>query len=103
MDLDVFAQKVSASRHGAIFHFTDTRNLDSIKKRGLLSHRRLAELGIIVPAPGGDQSSIHTAVARGLDRYVSLCLKKDHPMEGVARNDGRIKEAAYLAIRIANG
>jgi ssDNA thymidine ADP-ribosyltransferase, DarT len=81
------------------FHFTDTRNLDLIKKHGLLSRRRLKELGISIPAPGGNQWSMDSADRLGLDRYVSLCLTKSHPMEYPARRGGQIKEVMYLPIR----
>jgi hypothetical protein len=53
---------------------------------------------IEVPAPGGNEWS-HDADARtGLDRYVHLCFRPTHPMEFVARQDGRILDSVYLQI-----
>lgn len=78
MDLDAFLKDhvAKSEQQTTFFHFTDTRNLDLIKKHGLLSRRKLKELGIQIPAPGGNQWSMESADRLGLDRYVSLCLFK---------------------------
>ncbi len=101
MNLDEFLKNhvQKSEQQKTFFHFTDTRNLDLIKKHGILSRRKAKQMGIAIPAPGGNQISIQAADALGLDQYVSLCLKRGHPMEGAARNSGTIKDAAYLAIR----
>ena len=100
MDLDVFLQDHVAKgvRQNTFFHFTDTRNLDLIKKHGILSRRKLREMGINIPAPGGNQWSRDSADRLGLDRYVSLCLTPSHPMEFTARTSGQIEAATYLHI-----
>ena len=101
MDLDAFLNDhvAKSQQQTTFFHFTDTRNLDLIKKHGLLSRRKLKELGIQIPAPGGNQWSMESADRLGLDRYVSLCLTPSHPMEYGARQGGQIKEVVYLPIR----
>src|SRR5690349_18973301 len=101
MDLDTFLKEHvgKSTQQTTFFHFTDTRNIPFIKGQGILSRRKLKEKGIKVPAPGGNELSIQAADAAGLDRYVSLCLKKGHPMEGAARKEGTIKEVAYLGVR----
>lgn len=101
MDLDVFLKDhVSKGvRQNTFFHFTDARNIDLIKRHGLLSRRKLKELDIQIPAPGGNQWSMEAADRLGLDRYVSLCLTGSHPMEYAARNGGQIKDVVYLPIR----
>jgi ssDNA thymidine ADP-ribosyltransferase, DarT len=101
MDLDTFLKDHVAKgvRQTTFFHFTDTRNLDLIKKHGILSRRKLREMCIDIPAPGGNQWSRDAADRLELDRYVSLCLTPSHPMEFLARKGGQIKEATYLPIR----
>lgn len=80
------------------YHFTDTRNLPSIRQHGLLSWAELQQRGIQSVAPGGNDWS-HDADHRvGLDEYVHLCLMKEHPMEYRAREDGRIESSVFLRI-----
>lgn len=101
MELEIFLKK-HVDRSGqqrTFFHFTDTRNIPLIKKHGILSRRKMNEMGIEIPAPGGNEVSMRTADAAGLDAYVSLCLKTGHPMEGSAKKAGTIKEVAYLRIQ----
>jgi hypothetical protein len=83
----------------SFYHFTDRRNLPMIKERGgLYSLAMLRKMKIEVPAPGGNEWS-HDADGRiGLDRYVHLCFRPTHPMEYVARQDGRIVDSVYLQI-----
>ncbi|HUG80630.1 MAG TPA: DarT ssDNA thymidine ADP-ribosyltransferase family protein [Bryobacterales bacterium] len=82
----------------AFFHFTDRRNLQLIREHGLLSLARLREFGIEIPAPGGNKWSHDADEAKGLDEYVHLCLRDNHPMEYLAREDGRIERSIYLQI-----
>lgn len=83
----------------AFFHFTDTRNLDSIRRsEGLFSRRELKRRGISIPVPSGDDWSHRTDDRNGLDTYVHLCLVKDHPMEYVARQEGRIDQTRLIKI-----
>lgn len=48
--------------------------------------------------PGGNDLSHRLDENRGISDYVSLCLTQKHPMEHVARNDGRIPDPRYLRI-----
>ncbi len=86
-------------RVNALYHFTDRRNLASIREMGgLYSWASLREMGAEVEVPGGNDWS-HTADAfKGLDRYVHLCFRKSHPMEYSARQDGRLGESIFLQI-----
>ncbi len=34
----------------------------------------------------------------GMDRYVHLCFFREHPMEWLAKQDGRIRESRFLKI-----
>jgi len=79
-----------------LYHFTDTRNLPSIKARGgLLPWSQIK--GNVV-APGGNDWSHDADAINGQDNYVHLCFLPEHPMEYVARRDGRILESRFLRI-----
>src|SRR5712675_1869129 len=81
-----------------LFHFTDRRNLESIRAHGLL---RLAELGrraLPIAAPGGNRWSHEEDARRGLDEYIHLCLLGEHPMEWAARQSGHIQGTQFLRI-----
>jgi hypothetical protein len=80
------------------FHFTDTRNVPSIREHGLLSEKERERRKVSVVARGGNEWS-QTADARfGMDEYVHICLIDDHPMEYLARKDGRIEQSIYLEV-----
>lgn len=82
-----------------LFHFTDRRNLPSIKETGgLFSYAQLIEIGIEIPAPGGNEWSHEADAYKGMDRYVHLCFRPTHPMEHVARVEGRIVSSIFLSI-----
>jgi hypothetical protein len=83
----------------AFYHFTDRRNLDLIRQLGgLHSWAKLNEMGVDVPAPGGNEWSHDADVSRGLDRFVHLCFRPTHPMEFRAREEGRIGDSIFLHI-----
>lgn len=82
-----------------VWHFTDRSNLASIKGNGgLFSLRELRRLGIKIPAPGGNDWSHEADEGKGVDDFVHLALLNQHPMEYVARKDGRIKDTVWLKI-----
>jgi ssDNA thymidine ADP-ribosyltransferase DarT-like protein len=82
-----------------LYHFTDRRNLPSIRELGgLYSLARLNEMGVTIAAPGGNQWSHEADEGRGLDRFVHLCFKPTHPMEFRAREDGRVGDSIFLQI-----
>jgi len=83
----------------AIYHFTDRRNLSSIRELGglyLLS--KLQEMGVDIPNPGGNDWSHVADAEKGLDRYIHLCFRPNHPMEYVAREEGRIGDSIFLQV-----
>lgn len=82
----------------SFFHFTDARNLPSIRELGLLSMREIRQRNLIV-APGGNNWSIEADQRSGMDAYVHLGFFSDHPMEYVAKKEGRILTTRYLKIR----
>jgi hypothetical protein len=100
MDLKDFLKRISAStQHQRFYHFTDRRNLESIRKHGLLSTAELKRrdlFGSVVP--GGDANSQASDHASGTSHYVCLCFTQNHPMCHVARNDDRKLDPVYLQI-----
>ncbi|WP_448481438.1 DarT ssDNA thymidine ADP-ribosyltransferase family protein [Pseudoxanthomonas mexicana] len=81
------------------YHFTDERNLPSIREQGgLLSLAELRRRGVVPPAPGGNDWSHEADVRVGMDQYVHLCFINDHPMEFRARESGRIQRSRFLEI-----
>jgi hypothetical protein len=81
-----------------LYHFTDRRNLPLIRKHGLYSFASLKKQRIEIPAPGGNEWSQEADANKGMDRYVHVCLRPNHPMEYLARRDGRIKDSIFLEI-----
>ena len=101
MDLQRFlSDRVSKStQHRQFYHFTDKRNLESIRKHGLLCASELRVRGIFKDVvTGGDQNSLATDTAKGTDKYVCLCFTRGHPMAHVAQRDERALELVLLEI-----
>lgn len=89
--------EILAAKNRVFYHFTDTRNLPSIRQHGLLSMHQLRERRIIV-APGGNDWSLDADKRTGMDRFVHLCFFEDHPMEYVAKKEGRIEKTRFLRV-----
>jgi hypothetical protein len=86
------------SRIKWLYHFTDMRNLKLIRKTsGLYSTAKLQEMGVDF-YPGGNEQSLSADEMFGMDQYVHLCFKRNHPMEYLARQDGRIQETQWIYI-----
>ncbi|MFN0179620.1 MAG: DarT ssDNA thymidine ADP-ribosyltransferase family protein [Gemmatimonadales bacterium] len=82
-----------------LFHFTDRRNIAMIRQLGgLYPFAELKEMHITIPAPGGNEWSQEADGMKGMDRYVHLCFRSNHPMEYVARQEGRIGESVFLNV-----
>lgn len=82
-----------------LYHFTDRRNVASIRNLGgLLPMAELRDMGIAIPAPGGNDWSHDADQYRGLDTFVHLCLRPNHPMEYRAREAGRIGDTVFLQV-----
>jgi hypothetical protein len=82
-----------------LFHFTDRRNLPMIQDLGgLYPYAVLRRRGIEIPAPGGNEWSHDANGMQGLDEYVHLCFRSTHPMEFVARTEGRIQDSIFLNV-----
>lgn len=80
-----------------LFHFTDSRNLPSIRKHGLLSWKQLLHRGIQHWAASSEDSRRYDARSQ-LEDYVRLCMSPNHPMAFRALYEGRIKDFVWLEI-----
>jgi len=64
-----------------LYHFTDSRNIPSIKRHGgLFSWQYCHAHGITIPCQGGDYDSQELDKMYGLEDYVRLSFCDDHPM-----------------------
>ena len=82
-----------------LYHFTDFDNLESIIEHGgLYSWADCEEKGIKIAKPGGSSQSRSLDQRDRLEHYVRLSFAKDHPMQYVAMNDGRISNPVVLEI-----
>jgi len=82
-----------------LYHFTDSRNLPSIKESGgLYSTAALHKRGIDDFRPSGNDQSLTSDRRFGMDKYVHLCFIGEHPLEYLARKDGRIEKPVWLKI-----
>jgi ssDNA thymidine ADP-ribosyltransferase, DarT len=96
MDIDQMVDFMS-THNKCLYHFTDRRNIDSIRSNGLMSMRLMKEAGIEPVACGGNDWSLEADVQCGMDRYVHLGLTTSHPLEFKAKNAGRI-EPTYIRV-----
>jgi hypothetical protein len=79
-----------------LYHFTDTRNIPSIRGlNGLWSRRALNE-SEIAHNPGGNEISFSADQQSGMDDYVHLCFLNKHPMQYIATADGRLQSTTWL-------
>jgi hypothetical protein len=82
-----------------LYHFTDRRNVPIIKQMGgLFPLSDLKEKQVAIPAPGGNQWSHDADVLQGMDKYVHLCFRNNHPMEFMARQEERITDTIFLQV-----
>lgn len=100
MTIEEFIQIMQKSTQGnqSLFHFTDTRNLPSIKQHGLLSANERDARGISPVTTGGNELSQDADGWNNVRDYVHLCFFREHPVEYLARRDGRIDQAVYLPV-----
>lgn len=80
-----------------LFHFTDSRNIPSIRKYGLLSWKRLVNRNI-VHWPASSDDSRKLDARSNLEDYIRLCIRREHPMATLALYEGRIKDYVWLEI-----
>lgn len=94
-----FEQVLKENRICKLYHFTDFDNLESIIEHGgLYSWADCNEKGIKIAKPGGSSQSRSLDQRDRLEHYVRLSFAKDHPMQFVAMNDGRISNPVVLEV-----
>lgn len=82
-----------------LYHFTDRRNLASIRDvGGICPIETLKARGVQIPAAGGNEWSQSADTMKGMDRYAHLCFRATHPMQFLARQDGRIGDSIFLQV-----
>lgn len=92
-----FEEVLKKHRIEHLYHFTDIRNLDSIREHGgLYSWWRCKGRGIRVSAPGSDERSREKDREKGLQDYVRLSFGTHNPMMYTARKESRIKVPRIL-------
>ena len=89
---------ILAKSRNHFYHFTDSRNLPLIRIAGLTSMRLQRDQQRVAIAPGGNDWSLDADRRSGMDGYVHLCFFNDHPMEWIARQQGRIENSIFLKI-----
>lgn len=82
-----------------LYHFTDRRNLRSIRMHGLMSWKEL-EKNDVEAIHGGNRVSKDLDERAGLQDYVRLSFTPKHPMMFVCKKDGRIKDPIVIQIPI---
>lgn len=90
--------------HGVkyFYHFTDERNIPSIKKQGgLYSWYYCYQHGIEIPNPGGDSQSRNLDSRYDLQDYVRLSFCDDHPMAWRKHKEGAILVLLKIKIDVA--
>jgi hypothetical protein len=72
MDLDAFLTTVRSSKQfNHFYHFTDKKNLESIRARGLLCTGELRRLGMFdYVVTGGDEASLASDARNGVDQQM---------------------------------
>ena len=86
-----------------LYHFTDSRNIPSIRELGgLWSTAKLREMGVNFH-PGGNQHSLDADKMFGMDEYVHLCFSMQHPLAYLSSQDGRIAKLQWIYIDDAEG
>lgn len=94
-----FARIVKQQRIRYLYHFTDSRNLASIKEHGgLFSWWQCEKRRIGITEPGGSQLSRRLDQSKGLQDYVRLSFNARQPMMYVASRDGRVQGPTILKI-----
>jgi hypothetical protein len=92
-------QSINATKHYDfyLFHFTDPKNIPSIKKYGLLSWEQLLNRKI-EHYPASNELSRNLDRRYNLENYVRLSLNQNHPMFSAAIYYKRVESLIWLKI-----
>ena len=90
MDSEEIKAELSKQRIKCFYHFTDERNLESIRNYGgLISWYSCSRHNIDIPSAGGDMDSHRLDVRYQLHDYVRLSFCDDHPMSYRLKTEGK--------------
>jgi len=82
-----------------LYHFTDKRNVEGIRKRGgLYSFKELGNSTANEIFCGGNDWSHDADRMYEVDDFVHLCFTQNHPMEYLARQEGRIQDTYWISV-----
>jgi hypothetical protein len=71
---------MTLARIPMLYHFTDRRNLASIRELGgVYSLVKLNKMGVQIAAPSGNDWSHEADACKGLDQFVHLCFRNTLP------------------------
>lgn len=90
--------------HGVryLYHFTDRKNLQSIRRRGgLLSWKYCEDHNITIPNPGGGTLSRNLDRRHRLEDYVRVSFCDDHPMAYRCHQEGADLVLLRISIDVA--
>ena len=86
----------------SLYHFTDTRNIQSIKEHGLYSFAALkAKLDLDNGTdffPASSEASREIDFRKNLNNYIRLCSEQNHPMLSIALNEKRINSVSWIKL-----
>lgn len=101
-DWQNFKQVLDDNHVRYLYHFTDVRNIPSIKKHGgLLSWHYCHTHGITIPCQGGDYDSRELDKKYGLEDYVRLSFCDDHPMKWRLEQSGSTMKVLRIKVDVA--
>jgi len=89
-----------------LYHFTDSRNIPSIREHGLFSLAALrARLNFDIGVdffPASSVSSREIDYRKNLNNYIRLCADTNHPMVTIAVNENRIQNVSWIRLNFAD-
>ena len=84
-DWEMFKNILEENNIQTLYHFTERKNLKSIKNQSALySWHYCIKNNIEIPVPGGNQLSRELDTRKGLENYVRASFTRNHPMMYVA-------------------
>lgn len=99
---EVFYQVLVSNGIRYLYHFTDKRNIPSIKRHGgLFSWHYCKNNNINIPCQGGDYDSRELDKKYGLQDYVRLSFCDDHPMAYRLQQSGSDIKILRIKIDVA--
>lgn len=97
-----FYQVLTSNSIRHLYHFTDKRNIPSIKRHGgLFSWHYCQNNNITIPCQGGDYDSRELDKKYGLEDYVRLSFCDDHPMAYRLQKSGSDIVILHIKIDVA--